>query len=136
MDAPSRCVMRPARAVLSSCQGVQLPEPLPQDKESWRPGACPRPILAGTPVRRRGVLGAHIPGHRHGSDPGALGRWAATCPGRSYSQIRWLRSEGGSPHGLVGRSILSPVRLLGFPLYESGPLGIPGLHPVTLRFKL
>ena len=58
-----------ARA-LSPCQGVLLANLLPQDKESRRLGACTGPILAGTPVRRRGVLGAHVLGRRHGSDPG------------------------------------------------------------------
>ena len=33
-------------------------------------GACTEPVLAGTPVRRRGALGVHVPGHRHGSNPG------------------------------------------------------------------
>ena len=67
---PSRCVAGPACAVLSPCQGILLANLLPQDMESRRLGACTGPILAGTPVRRRGVLGAHVPGRRHGSDPG------------------------------------------------------------------
>ena len=50
MDAPSRCVAGPVRAVLSPCQEVQLHKPLPQDKRSWRSGAFTRPILAGTSV--------------------------------------------------------------------------------------
>ena len=70
MDAPSHCVARPVRAVLSPCQGVLLANLLPQDKESWRLGAYTGPILAGTPVRRSGVLGAYVLGHWHGSDPG------------------------------------------------------------------
>ena len=32
-------------------QRVLLPKPSPQDKESWRPGACTGPVLAGTPAR-------------------------------------------------------------------------------------
>ena len=70
MDAPCRCVAGPARAALSPCQGVLLANVLPQDKESWRLGACTRPALAGTPVRKHGILGAHVLGHRHGSDLG------------------------------------------------------------------
>jgi len=70
VDAPFHCVAGPARTALSPCQGVLLAEPLLQDKEGWRLGACTELILAGTPVRRCGVLGAHIPDHRHGSDPG------------------------------------------------------------------
>ena len=41
----------------------------------------------------------------------------------------WLRDEGSSLCELVGRDVLGPVNLLGFPLHESGLLGIPGLHP-------
>ena len=52
------------------CFPVLLANLLPQDMESRRLGACTGPILAGTPVRRHGVLGAHVLGHRHGSDPG------------------------------------------------------------------
>ena len=70
MDAPSRYVMGPTRVALSPCQWVLLANLLPQDKESWRLRAYTGPILAGTPVRRCGVLGAHVLGHRHGSDPG------------------------------------------------------------------
>ena len=70
MDAPSRYVMGPMRAALSPCQGVLLANLLPQDMESRHLGACTGPILAGTPVRRHGVLGAHVLGHWRGSDPG------------------------------------------------------------------
>ena len=70
MDAPSRCVAGPVQAALSPCQGVLLANLLPQDKESRCLGACIGPILAGTHVRRCGVLGAHVMGHRHGSDLG------------------------------------------------------------------
>jgi len=69
---------------------------------------------------------------RHGSDPGCQvgGRHASRevgAPGRV-----WFRNQGSSLRGLVGRPILGPVNLLGFPLHELGSSGIPGLHPRQL----
>ena len=60
--------------------------------------------------------------------PGALGRGAATWPGRS-GRTRSLSSEGSSPRGLTGRPILGPISLLGLAPYKSGPLGTPSLFP-------
>ena len=70
MDAPSRCIKGPARAVLSPCQGDLLAWPLAQDKENRRLGPCTEAVLAGTPVRGRGALGAHVSGYQLGLDPG------------------------------------------------------------------
>ena len=63
VDAPSYSVAGPVRAALSLCQGVLQTLPTPQDKESWRRGACTGSVLADTPVRGSGVHGAHVPGN-------------------------------------------------------------------------
>ena len=83
VDGPSRCVAGPARAALSPCQGVLLANLLPQDKESWHLGAYTGPVLAGTPVKGRGVLGAHVLDLRHDSDPGRLSVFTAK-PAQGY----------------------------------------------------
>ena len=70
MNAPSRCVKVPVRAALSPCQGGLLAWPLAQDKENRRLGSCTEAVLAGTPVRERGALGAHTSGYQLGPDPG------------------------------------------------------------------
>ena len=64
MNAPTRCVKGPTRAALSPCQGGLLAWPLVQDKENRRLGSCTEDVLAGTPVRGRGALGAHVSGHQ------------------------------------------------------------------------
>jgi len=87
------------------------------------------PILAGTPVRVGVILGAHGPGRPAWLRPGAPGWGTSTCPGRSGCRLRWLRNEGSRPGGQAGRIAPGPGSLLGFPSYESGPLGAPGLHP-------
>jgi len=124
VNAPSHCVKGPARAALSPCQGGLLAWPLAQDKENRRLGSCMEAVLAGTPVRRRGALVAHISGHQPGLDPG--GRHMS---GRSGSRTRSLSGEGSSPRALTGRPVLGPINMPGLALYKSGPLGTPGLFP-------
>ena len=105
MNAPSRCVKGPVRAALYPCQGGLLAWPLAQDKENRRLGACTETVLAGTPVRGRGALGAHV------SAASLALTWGARSgghhvSGRSGSQTRSLSSEGSSPRGLSGRPVL------------------------------
>lgn len=89
----------PTRAALSPCQRVLLPKPLPQDKGSWRPVACADPISDGTPVRRRGVLGAHVPGHRHGSDPGGSVGGPPRVPGGRAPRLVSLEAKAAPRAG-------------------------------------
>ena len=128
MDVPSHCVKGPTRAALYPCQGGLLAWPLAQDMENLRLGSCTEAVLAGTPVRGRVSLGAHVSGHQPGLARGARsgGRHVS---GRSGSYTRSLSSEGSSPRVLTGRPVLGPINLLGLALYKSGPLGTPGLFP-------
>jgi len=53
----------------------------------------------------------------------------ATCPGRSGSRTRWLRSEGSSQRRLVGCPVLWPSESAGLPLARVGPVRGPGFTP-------
>jgi len=68
VNAPAHCVKGPARAALSPRQGGLLAWPLAQDKEKRLLGSCTVAVLADTPVRERGALGAHTSGQL-GPDP-------------------------------------------------------------------
>jgi hypothetical protein len=128
VDAHSRCVVGPVRTALSPCQGVLLTEPLPQDKESWRLGACTGLILAGTPVRRRDVLGAHVLGHRRGSDPGRQVGGPPRVPGGRAPGFVVLGAK--APLRAAWRAVpLLPSEPAGLPFIRVGPVRDPGFTP-------
>ena len=52
-------------------RGGLLAWPLAQDMENRRLGSCTEAVLAGTPVKGRGALGAHVSGHQPGLARGA-----------------------------------------------------------------